>query len=666
MASFKGLFLAVYASNGIIRTLFLPVWYIMLLSPFILAVAYYYGLGQTLQNFLGEDFSWFDILPQFALSAVFLLLPTRLLSSSGGTSKSKDGGKIRVQSLPYWIPGIRHLGSISLNGEKWLKGVRDSTSHSVISYQAAGAKHVVIFSEGILEELYKKSGSLGLHIPSRWAILRNAFGISKSFEKEYSKLQPTIKEVIGTEIFQDTAVESLVAASCKILSESVPDLITFNSSVVDQMQWERVATIELTDGTSEAECDFFILINDFCCNAVLGPIAGSQFPESYQLLASDLADLNKHYYALSLGLPRLSPIQGLPTAALARKRLLQNFTRLFTELTHPKARRVPDDDESVSEEETDADTATPLARLNELFTKHDVPLPARASIALELLHGIFAEVVPLAFWTLLHVYSSSTWPLAQSDQETPFQKIKEETKSWAKACQPPSIHPLFPAPPEISFTTNAQLYSPNTFPYLKSCINEARRLYSSSATVYTVEQPTVLVEKGLRPGVEDQWELEAGSHIDLGLSKTLINSSAANFAKPDTFQSDRFLKSAPSRSIAQSPDDISGSYKTALLVSIIAGIVQLWEISAAPKKTFMEKMIEVRDEAVAGAAALDGDGKVNKSNSRVDKDKGEKKTGVWVIPQALDAASIKVPKTDIRVRIRRRENLPPPLVPRKR
>ena len=120
----KGLFVAIYASNGFIKTLFLPIWYTLLLSPFILSVAYWYGLGQTLQDFVGEDFSWFDILPQFAISAVFVLLPTRLLSGSKGTSKSKDGGKSRVQSLPYWIPGIRHLWSIVFGGEEWLNGVR--------------------------------------------------------------------------------------------------------------------------------------------------------------------------------------------------------------------------------------------------------------------------------------------------------------------------------------------------------------------------------------------------------------------------------------------------------------------------------------------------------------------------------------------------------------
>jgi hypothetical protein len=123
MASLKGLFLGVHASNGVVRVLFLPLWYLMLFSPFLIAIAYFYGLGQTLQNLVPEDFAWFDLLPQVVLSAVFLLLPTRLLSGSGSNGKIKEGGKKQVPSLPYWIPGVRHLGSIISGGEEWLKGI---------------------------------------------------------------------------------------------------------------------------------------------------------------------------------------------------------------------------------------------------------------------------------------------------------------------------------------------------------------------------------------------------------------------------------------------------------------------------------------------------------------------------------------------------------------
>lgn len=123
MGSLRTLFLAVHASNRIIRALFLPACYLTLFSPFALVLAWYFGLLKSAENLIPEDFSWFDLLPQFALSAVVILLPTRFFSASSLVTKSKDG-KRRVQSLPYWIPGFRNFANIALSGEEWLRSVR--------------------------------------------------------------------------------------------------------------------------------------------------------------------------------------------------------------------------------------------------------------------------------------------------------------------------------------------------------------------------------------------------------------------------------------------------------------------------------------------------------------------------------------------------------------
>lgn len=494
---------------------------------------------------------------------------------------------------------------------------------------------------------------------SSWFVLQKAFRMPKGVKEQYFKLQPTIEETIRTQMFEAKQMESLTTASLKLLAGSLPDLITFNSSIVDQMQWERVSTVELTDGTSEAECDFVALINDFCCNAILPPITGTQFTESYALLASDLASFNQLYYALALGLPRFSPVRGLPTAALAKRRLLSNFTGLFHNLTNPPVKRVPDDDESVSGEEMDADDETSFTVLNELFKKHDLPLIARAAIALQLVHSIVAEIVPLVFWTLLHIHSLSDSSKGESEDPTPLQRIKEETKGWAEAVQPPSIHPLFPAPPEISFASTTQATSTKSFPYLRSCINETRRLYTSSASTYKVTKPITLEEQSIRPGEPEKFVLDVGSYVDIGLSTTLINSSSANFLSPDNFKLDRFLSTPPSSSII-SPVDKSEPYKTAIVVAIVAGIVQLWDIKPAPKKSFFEKVQEAGQEAQAGAAAMSGERKPTPNVNKKDE-----RPGVWEIPKAADGSSMKIPMGEIRVRIRRREDLSKPKVSRK-
>ncbi|KAG9195967.1 hypothetical protein G6011_01088 [Alternaria panax] len=655
MGSLRTLFVSVYASDGIIRTFFLPLCYLVLFSPFLLALAWYLSFGGIVQNVIPEDFSWFDLLPTFAISAVFVLLPTRLLSNSGKVVKSQDG-KRRVQSLPYWIPGVRHLWSIAFGGEKWLSGVRDSATASIVAYKAAGTKHNILLSDSLLGQIYKNMHSLELPDSCQPAVLRNAFNLPKVMESHYLEVRNEIDQVVETELYEGTAKEELTKASLRLLTESLPDLVTFNSSIVDQMQWERVSNVELTDGTTEAECDLFTLLNEFCCNAMLPPIIGAQFTESYQLLATDLASCNERFWALALGLPRLAPVQGLPGAALARKRLLKNFANLFMELTHPPVRKVPDDDESVSgEEDTDADVVTPFMKLNELFTKHELPAELRASIGLHLVHGIYSEVIPLIFWTILHIYSSSTAQDVKAQGGSPLEKIKAESKAWAQGIQPPSIHPAFPAPPEIRFGSVKEALTSTSLPYLRSCINEARRLYTCSINTYRVQKPLHLQEDG--PGGKEQWEIEADTYVDLGLSRSLINSSSASHTSPEIFKHERFLNTLAPPSVV-SPTDTSQSYKTDLVISVVSGITQLWEITPAPKKSFFDHIQEASNEATFGAEAPTAEQKAAKEEASREKEDAKRNEAKWVLPKATEGAGIKVPKGDIRVRIRRREGLP--------
>lgn len=547
----------------------------------------------------------------------------------------------------------------SKSGNINLTVYRESSTTNVVAYMAAGSKHNVLLSESLLGQIYQNWQNLEMPDNNLPAILRNAFKLSSAMQNHYLELLPEISRVVEAELYGGSSKEELIKTSLKNISESLPDLVTFNSSIVDQMQWERVSNMELTDGTSEVECDIFTLINEFCCNAILPPIAGVQFTESYQLLATDLASLNEHFWALALGLPRFSPIQGLPASALARKRLIRNFANHFEGLTNPPVKRVPDDDESVSgEEDTDADIITPLMKLNQVFSKHELPMELRASIALHLVHDIVSEVVPLVFWTLLHIHSLSRVQASQASDNLPLEKVKKETKTWAQAFQPPSIHPSFPAPPAIRFESATKALTPTSFPYLRSCISEARRLHSCSVSTYKIKHSFTLKEEDVtRPGREEHWELEAGSYIDIGLSQTMINSSPVSHSDPQTYKPERFLN-APIPSSIIAPNDTSESYKTALLMPLVAGIMQLWEIAPAPKKSFFDQMQEAGNQASMGAAALAGEEIAASGEAERAREDAKRKNATWALPRAIDGASIKVPRSDVRVRIRRREGLP--------
>ncbi|KAF2474357.1 uncharacterized protein BDR25DRAFT_340858 [Lindgomyces ingoldianus] len=648
MVSARGLLLGVYTSNSLIMLLFLPLCYLILLSPFISLCIWKFDLDQKLLQFVPTDYKTPDIWPQVFISLVGILLATRYISGKSDGDE-KNEGKRRVQLLPYWVLGVRHWCNAVFGGESWLRRVADSTISSIFAYSMAGSKHNVILSTSLFDQLVKKADVLEESELDQWIVLQNTCNMPKNMREQYLQIRPSISKTLDAEIFSGKQMKQLISASLSILSDSLPDLITFNSSIVDQMAWERVANLDLTDGTVEVECELFALINEFFCNAILPPITGSSFPESYQLLATDLATFNQSFFGLAMGFPRFFPMPGLPTASLARKRLFQNLVRFLNDLTDPPVKRTIPDDESLSgEEEMDAETPTPLSALNDIFSQHDLPIPARAAIALKVLHEVVSEAVPLAFWTLLHIYSastpSSTKTEAQGSEPTPLDLIREETKGWAEAIQPPSIHPSFPAPPEISYASHTQLLSISSLPFLRSCISESRRFYTASLTTAKVTKPAHLYEpEATRPGVLEQWELDVGSYIDVGISQTLINTSSANYLTPRQFKHDRFLNSNSPPPGISSPFSPSTELTEALLMSLVAGVVQLWDISAAPKKTIFEHM-------QAAQAAASGQ----------EEPKTEKKVGVWMVPKAVDGASVKIPQGEIRVRIRRREGLDGP------
>lgn len=123
MGSLKGLFLGVYASNGVIKVLFLPLCYLLLSSPFILVFSQYYGFNSKLLAIVGQGKSIKEIALQVFVGLIAASLPTRILSGRNWNS-NQNGGKRRVQQIPYWIPGVRHLSGVVFGGEEWLKKVR--------------------------------------------------------------------------------------------------------------------------------------------------------------------------------------------------------------------------------------------------------------------------------------------------------------------------------------------------------------------------------------------------------------------------------------------------------------------------------------------------------------------------------------------------------------
>ena len=117
MGFLKNLFVGVYAANGGTRMLFLPLCYILLISPFMLGFVHLYQVN--ILAFVPSDYTAADILPQLFVFLITVSLFTRVFSGI-----RKDERKGKVKNYPYWLPGIRHWGSFVFGGDGWLKRVR--------------------------------------------------------------------------------------------------------------------------------------------------------------------------------------------------------------------------------------------------------------------------------------------------------------------------------------------------------------------------------------------------------------------------------------------------------------------------------------------------------------------------------------------------------------
>lgn len=120
--STKSLFLGVYASSALIRSLFLPVCYIFLLSPFALLSVRYASKEGKLPGLATADYDIKSLGLQAAFAITWACIVTRFLSNRG--NDAKVDGKRRVPVLPYWVPGLRHWSKVTFGGQGWLEGVR--------------------------------------------------------------------------------------------------------------------------------------------------------------------------------------------------------------------------------------------------------------------------------------------------------------------------------------------------------------------------------------------------------------------------------------------------------------------------------------------------------------------------------------------------------------
>ena len=162
-----------------------------------------------------------------------------------------------------------------------------------------------------------------------WAFLSRAFRLDDNCKQSFFDIQGALASLSASSPEYTETPSLCLNAFIALFEQNAPFLITFSSSLVDQLPWERATGLEvssdsyspLSSSDNSVKASFPALIKNFTGHVLLKGLLGSDLMELYPGICSDLNDLELNYKWMLLGVPRWVPIPGLLAAHIARRRL---------------------------------------------------------------------------------------------------------------------------------------------------------------------------------------------------------------------------------------------------------------------------------------------------------------------------------------------------------
>ena len=279
------------------------------------------------------------------LFTVFLVFcTTRLFSGLAITSEKDENGAKPVRMLPYWFPYLGHAIPFVVNPNGLLYGARsvldsllkldpqqsnlilhrDKSSHGAFALNIAGTAHNIIFAPSLIKSVLQKRAP---HLDFDSIILvigRRFFGAPQKLHNAYLDTLKDVHEIYNDVLLRGPHLASMLSIAIRGMEEQIPNLVTFVSSPVDQLPWERASDVDLVEGSDGkvVEANLCMLIRESLGHLATPALMGRAFMDNNPSILQDLWTFDYGFQWLITGLPRWAPIPRLTRAHLARERLL--------------------------------------------------------------------------------------------------------------------------------------------------------------------------------------------------------------------------------------------------------------------------------------------------------------------------------------------------------
>jgi hypothetical protein len=220
--------------------------------------------------------------PVYALAILLAItiLITRLLSAKPASPTGPNGAK-RIPAVPYILPILGHLPSMFYDAKTFTRRLRAHYHpDGAYSLNFGGTVHNVLFSPSLATALVNVKAENADEKELFRGIMGKVFGFPLGSEGE--KYDAALVEVnaLYKNFMSDPGLSEMTARTARSVKASIASFVTGSKSLVDQMHWERNASVEIkTDAQGEkvVEVDFLDLSRDWCATMANPTIIGSDF-----------------------------------------------------------------------------------------------------------------------------------------------------------------------------------------------------------------------------------------------------------------------------------------------------------------------------------------------------------------------------------------------------
>lgn len=465
---------------------------------------------------LDRSTAWAAVIGFAAIVFVF----NYLSSGSGDASMSNDGPR-KPREHPSFLPYVGHAPQFAICQEWFLQRLRGFYPEGIFSLRLFGSTHSFVTNPSMATAVMNKPRDVADNDVVSDRLLRTNFGLAKGDAEAYIAIFDEVMAIL-MDLLTEKGLSDLLDPTVALIKRNIVDLVTFNSSPADQMDWEVAAGAEVVEnrrGESFVQVNLLELTRNFVAKTANPALLGTNFVENFP-------DAWQHLWRFDAGFLNMALVPSwlpLPSVGLARA-AGRKFRQYLYEYHEALDKHMAGEDPGAKWQDLD-DMSEQQKERAKLFRRVNLPLEARAGADLALVWAMNANANHLIAWMI--------WEIARD--AVLVEQIREEMAPYVRISQPENdFGSAVWIAPEVEHIDIDGLLT--KCPLLKGAYVETLRLYAGPWSMKHVKQDMVIGERGK----SQSYVLRQGSYVHA--PQYLHQLDPEYFPDPSEFHPERHIR----------------------------------------------------------------------------------------------------------------------------